>query len=396
MSETMVLPIIAGIIIIILVITMILRRFNQQPLIAFIIAGMLVGPFGLKLIKDANVVATLGTMGIVLLLFFIGMHISLPQLISKWRIAIFGTIFQIFLSIFCVMILGKIFNWPIGLVILIGFIISLSSSAVVLKLLDQWNELKTKIGQNVLAVLIVQDIAVIPMIILINFLNGQGFNPLEFSVNMIGVLLIFVLILLAMLFGKKIPIQPKDKQVQLLVALAICFGLAGLSGLFGISPALGAFAGGIIVASTKQTKWISKSLESFHMVFVSLFFIYIGMLINLSFIFHNIGLILSLVLLVLFVNTLINTVILRALGDSWKESLYAGALLAQVGEFSFLLAEIGFGKGLITDHLYQALIAMIALSLLFSPFWVQLLKKILRISKNYKFELLNFSKKIRN
>lgn len=391
-AESTVLPIIAGIIIVILIITIILRRFNQQPLIAYILGGMLVGPFGIGLVKDANLVSSLGTIGIVLLLFFIGMHISLPNLISKWRIAIFGTLFQIFLSIFCVVILGKIFDWPIQLVILIGFIISLSSSAVVLKILDQWKELKTKIGQNVLAILIVQDIAVIPMIILINFLGGESFNPLNLSLNVIGILVIFILVLLAVMFGRKIPIQPKDKQVQVLVALAICFGLAGLTSLFGISPALGAFAGGIIVASMRQTTWISESLESFHMVFVSLFFIYIGMIINLKFIWENVFLVISLVFVVFFVNMFINAVILKALGDSWKESIYAGALLAQVGEFSFLLAEIGFKQGIVTDHIYQATIAMIALSLLFSPFWVQMWKKILHISKNYKFELLSFAR----
>ena len=144
-----------------------------------------------------------------------------------------------------------------------------------------------------------------------------------------------------------------------------------------LSTALGAFVGGMLVAKMKDSIWIRSSLEAFHVVFIALFFMSIGMLLNMEFIEQNSTLLGTLLVMVLVGNTLIATVTLRLLKLSWSKSLYTAAMLAQVGEFSFILATLGRQSKLITDYGYHVTVAVIALSLFASPFWVALARKIL-------------------
>jgi len=169
----------------------------------------------------------------------------------------------------------------------------------------------------------------------------------------------------------------RDREIQIFAALLACFGLAFLTGMVGLSAALGAFVAGLVVASARETEWVQDALEPLRIVFVALLFVSMGMLIDVQFVRQHIFLLLALLLGVLFTNTFINAGILRVLGDDWRGSLYAGALLSQIGEFSFVLASVGSQAGLISDFGYQATIALIALSLLVSPLWIQLSKLLL-------------------
>ncbi|HBA34174.1 MAG TPA: hypothetical protein DCZ12_08590 [Gammaproteobacteria bacterium] len=169
-----------------------------------------------------------------------------------------------------------------------------------------------------------------------------------------------------------------DHEIQIFAALSICLGLSLLTGLIGLSTALGAFVAGMIIGAAKETQWVHHSLESFRVIFVALFFVSIGLLVDLEFIAEYWGQIALLVILVILTNTFINGVILKLLGESWRDSLYAGTLLSQIGEFSFVLAAVGIQAHIISDYGYQLTVAVISITLLMSPPWIMFIKYIIK------------------
>ena len=373
-----ILSVFVGIAFLILIISIFLRSFQQPYVIAYIIAGIFIGPV-LGLVTNENLVSSLGTIGVVLLLFFVGIEISLPKLLSNWRVAIFGTFFQILISVAFVLLIGVWLKWSLERIILLGFVISLSSTAVVVKILQDMHEMNTKIGQNVMSILLVQDLAVIPMLIVLNLLGGKAPTMAQIYLQLIGGLAIIGFVVW-IIYKRKLSLPfskfaKNDREMQVFAALLICFGLAFITGLVGLSTALGAFIAGIVVSITKETHWVSKSLEPFYVVFVAIFFVSIGMLIDIAFIIEHIGMVILLVVIALIINTFINAIVFRFLGDNWKESFYSGALLSQIGEFSFVLGAIGFQSGIITEFGYKAAIAVISITFFLSPLWISLIKK---------------------
>jgi CPA2 family monovalent cation:H+ antiporter-2 len=169
----------------------------------------------------------------------------------------------------------------------------------------------------------------------------------------------------------------KDRELQLFGALGICFGVALLTGWLGLSTALGAFVAGMFIGVARETQWLHHSLEPFRVIFVALFFVSVGMMVDLQFMMENAGLIALLVVMVLVLNTFINAVILVLLGDPWRETLYVGALLAQIGEFGFVLAAVGINGHIITEYGYQLVISIITVTLLLSPAWILLVRRLL-------------------
>lgn len=358
----------------VLLLALAFRRLHQPSIVAFIIAGAMLGPFGFRLVTEPGTIAALGNIGVVLLLFFLGLEVSLPQLVSRWRIPIGGTILQIGLSVLLALGIGALLDWPLGRSLLVGFVVSLSSTAVVLKLLEDRGELGTRTGQDVLGVLLAQDLAIAPMIVLVGVLGGAHQEwwqvPLQVMVAAALIALVTVAVrkqTVRIPFAKLIK---NDHELQLFGALVMCFGLALLTGMVGLSPALGAFVAGILVSSARETAWVRDTLHQFKVLFVSLFFVSVGMLIDLPFLVDSLLLVLGLALLILVVNTLLNAGILRALGEPWRESLYFGSILSQVGEFSFVLTQAGLVAGLISGFGYQLIVSVIAVTLLLSPLWI--------------------------
>ncbi|MBI2543244.1 MAG: cation:proton antiporter [Candidatus Aenigmarchaeota archaeon] len=391
-----VIPILVIFSVMVLILGIVLRFLKQPSVIAYIVVGVLLGSYGFGVV-DESVVSHLGTIGIVLMLFFIGMEVSLQNLVSKWRVAIFGTLFQILFSVFLVWLIGLLFDWPLSRSILVGFVISLSSTAVVLRILQEWGETNSKIGQNILGILLVQDLAIVPMLIILGYMGGDSFTRGGLTLQIVGGLALIGLMAWIINRGNiKLPFNrliQNDHEVQVFLALVICFGLALLTGVFGLSTALGAFFAGIIVSNARETHWVQANLNPFRTVFVALFFVYIGMLININFLTEHIILVSLLVVAVFLTNTFINSVILKFLGDSWQESLYSGALLSQIGEFSFVLGTVGLQSGIITQFEHNAIIAVISLSLLLSPFWIYLMKHFTNYDIDRHLSLMNLQMK---
>ncbi|MDH3475664.1 MAG: cation:proton antiporter, partial [Rhodospirillales bacterium] len=326
-------------------------------------------------------IGRLGAVGVVLLLFFVGLEVSPQSLASNWRVSLMGTILQVALTTALVFAFGWVLGWPLGRSILLGFVISLSSTAVVLKLLKDWEELDTKVGQDVLGVLLTQDMMIIPMLIALGLFMGDQPNVWQIVLQLAGAAGLIGLVVWITVRGEvHLPFRAVirgDPEFQVLAALLICFGLALFSGLLNLSTALGAFVAGMVIQATREVEWAEDSLESFRVVFIALFFASVGMLVDLNFILQHWWQLLVLVLIVVVANTAINAWVMRLLGRSWRDSFYAGALLSQIGEFSFVLAAVGWQAGAINDFGYQMTIAIIAISLLVSPAWIALAKRVL-------------------
>ncbi len=352
-------------------------RFLRQPhIVAYLLAGVILGPFGLKVLNDAETLSRAGEFGVALLLFFVGMKVSPRKLMARWQLTGLGTLVQILASIGVVGLIGAWLDWPINRILLIGFVISLSSTAVVLNVLQDRNELHTQVGRDVIGILLAQDLAIVPMLIIIGLLGGEKPAPAELLQQGIGVIgIILMLWWLTASNRVRLPLGARlrnDHEMQVFAALAIFLGMASLFAWLGLSAALGAFLAGMLIGVARETTWVQTRLDPFRVVFVALFFVSIGGLVDLHFFAAHLALIGSLVGLVLLTNWVINTLTFRLLGESWAHSVYSGALLSQIGEFSFVLAAVGLQVGTIGDFAYQLTIAVIAVSLLLAPTWISL------------------------
>ena len=380
-----ILPYTVGALFAILILGLLLRSLKQPHVVGYLVAGVILGPHGMALVQDEATLSRLGAIGVVLLLFFIGMEASPRKLIENWKVAVLGTLLQIVVSIGCVWPLGLFLDWPVERIILIGFVISLSNTAVVLKLLKDWKEFDTKVGQNVLAILLAQDLAVVPMLIILAMFGDSSAEHGNVFLQIGGAVLIAVIVgYIAVKNTIHLPLSRilgEDLEMHVFAALAICLGLSLLTGLAGLSTALGAFVAGMLIGAAKETRWVHHSLEPFRILFVALFFVSIGMLVDLGFLLSHWYQVSALIFLVLITNTFINGMILRMLGDNWRDSIYAGTLLSQIGEFSFVLAAVGIQAKIISGYGYQMTVVVIAMSLLLSPAWIMLVKLALKIDQ---------------
>lgn len=371
--------------VIVIIIGSILKFFKQPYIIAYILAGVLIGKHGFGLVTDVESIKVIGELGLILLLFFIGMETSLPDFIKNWKVPTFGTILQVIGSVLMVAAIGYFLDWTINRIVVLGFIVSLSSSAVVIKLLQDNNESDTKIGQSVISILLTQDILIVPMLIITSYLGGNIPSVKEMSLQIIGGVLLVAGIIWVLRKKKfTLPFSEKmenDHEMQVFMAIIVCFGFAVTTAFFGISAALGAFVGGKVVNASHSTEWFHDSLHSFRVVFVAIFFASVGMLIDISFLLENWKIIALLIAVAYIGNQFINSVVIYYFVKDWKASFYGGALLAQIGELSFVLASTAFYANIITDFGYQLAIIVISLTLLISPFWISATKKILGINK---------------
>jgi len=376
------LPIIVGAIVTILLIGLVLRSLHQPQIVGYLIAGLVIGPHGIGLLQDPVMIGRLGGVGLIVLLFFVGMEASPGSLLSRWRLAIFGVLLQVAATVGVVWLIGVYLGWSFAQIVLVGFVISLSSTAVVLKLLKDWKELGTQTGQNVLVVLLAQDMALVPMIIAINLMGGDEPPVRELIAQLVGAVVLIGIA--AWVFTREhvsLPFAARlraDHELQVFAALLLCFGLALISGQLGLSTALGAFVAGLVVSSAQETDWVQESLEPFRVVFVAAFFVSVGMLIDIDYVRNNLLTLGLLVVVIVVVNTLLNAAILRLLGSSWRRAGYAGALLSQIGEFSFILAALAHTGKMLPDADYRMIVAVIAISLVLSPGWIALCKALLK------------------
>lgn len=248
--------------------------------------------------------------------------------------------------------------------------------------------MRSETGRIAVGVLIAQDIAVVPMLILVSSLGGE-----ELHIGTIVIKMIIAIAILAALlwwFGRhgklRVPYSEavEDKvEILALGALAICFGAAAISGLAGMSPAYGAFLSGIVIGNSTLRSRVIPVIEPIQSVLLVVFFLSIGLLIDLDFIRENVWPVLGAALIVIAAKTVLNIFLLRKTGSSPQIALVAGLSMAQIGEFSFVLAAAGLGAGVLQFDTYKVAIAVTAVSLLVSPLWVSMMHRLENIASEH-------------
>jgi len=355
-------------------------RLKQPIVVAYILTGILLGPSGLAVIEDRDVVTRIGEIGVIMLLFFVGMEVSIPRLMQRWQVVFAGTNIQIIISVIVCVGLALLFDmsWQQG--VLFGFIISLSSTAVVLKMLKDSGELDLPTGQNALGVLLVQDMAIIPMMIILSTLGGVEATSSDIVIQVVGGIAILTFVFWLMR-SKRFHIPSSligDTDQRMMLGLLLCLGSASLTGWLGLSPGLGAFLAGVLLASSDKAEWVHEHLGPVHVIFMALFFMSVGMLVEIDYLLEHAGIVIGATLLVFLFNAGTNVFVMRALGEDWESSLITAGLLSQIGEFSFLLAAVGLHVALIDTSLHTMTVLVIALTLILSPMWHSLFKRFAR------------------
>ncbi|MDX8392412.1 MAG: cation:proton antiporter [Mariprofundaceae bacterium] len=364
-----------------LLLATLMREIKLPAAIAYIITGVLVGPTGLGLVHDRELLTHMGELGVIMLMFFIGMEVSLPRLIAGWRIAVLGTGAQIGISVLICTLGATIFELPWQTGVLFGFIVSMSSTAVVLSMLKDSGELEHPFGQNALGVLLMQDLAIVPMMIVIGLISGgNDGNWTATAIQLVGGgILVTAAIWLMRTPGWRIPAWlTRGMERRVMLGLLLCFSAAMLTAQLGLSAPFGAFLAGMLLHASDQSDWVEEHLRSLYVVFVAIFFLSVGMLVDFRFVLTHWTLMIALTLAVLVLNSGINSLVLRALGERWPVALLTGGVLGQIGELSFLLASMGLSFGLMSEIASHITIAVIALTLMLSPVWMMCIKALIR------------------
>ncbi|MDF3034685.1 MAG: putative exchanger [Alphaproteobacteria bacterium] len=355
-------------------------RLKQPPILGYILAGILLGPSGMGLIQSRSQVGLLAELGVLLLLFVVGMELSLRTFKKVWVVSTLCTIFQVAASILITGLLAKFFGWSFGLSLLLGFVLSLSSTAVVVKMLESIGEMRTETGQMAIGVLIAQDLAIVPMILILRNLDSPWYDPaLIFKLVLSIGLIVGLITYLSRNQRVRLPLTQiiaGEKDLTPLASLTFCFAAAAISGLIGLSAAYGAFLAGLVLGNTHERLIMLETTKPIQSILMMAFFLSIGLLLDTSFIWQNLGIVFLLLFILTIGKTAINITILHLLRLPWSQAFIIGVVLAQLGEFAFLLSTVGHETHIINDFDEKLIIALTVLSLALSPLWLTVARRL--------------------
>ncbi|MCM2359868.1 MAG: cation:proton antiporter [Geobacteraceae bacterium] len=344
-----------------LVTVILLRRFRFPSIIGFLATGMVAGPHALGLIRDTHEVEQMAEIGVVLLLFTIGIEFSLKELMRIRQLVLLGGGFQLLFTTLAIAALGTLFHFSLPQSIFFGFLVALSSTAILMKLLIDSGEMDTPHGKTALGILIFQDLCVVPLMLFTPLLAGGG-NGLQ---EIVIISAKAGAVVLAAHYGARflVPwifeqvVKSRSRELFILTIIFIGMGTAWLTAQAGLSLALGAFIAGLAISESEYSHQALSDIMPFREAFMSLFFISVGMLLNPAFLLRYPLLIVTLVVAIILIKTLITTGAGVALGLPMRIALTAGLALAQIGEFSFVLSQAGLQHGLLSPEAYQIFLA---------------------------------------
>ena len=363
---------------------MTMQRLRQPAVVGYILAGVLLGPSGLGLVENRAFVEILAELGVLMLLYLIAMEMSLRGIREVWKIAVLTTVTQIIAGLAVMAVIGTLLDWSGPHIILLGFVVAISSTAVAIKMLEEIGELRSRVGQITVGVLIAQDLAVVPMMLIIGSFRGGGTMEFDAIIKM-AVAIAFLAVLIVYLSRRRrirLPFSRligSNPDLMPLAGLAFCFGTAALSGLLGLSVAYGAFLAGLIVGNSTARRVMVQHTAPIQSVLLMVFFLSIGLLVDLRYIWDNVWTVVVILLFITVLKTALNIVVIRFLGETWPRAFLSGVLLAQIGEFSFVLAALGLSVAAVSYEAQRLIVAITVLSLVFGPLWLESARRLHRI-----------------
>ncbi|QPD03037.1 MAG: Sodium:proton exchanger [Candidatus Nitrospira kreftii] len=353
------------------------HQFRLPSIAGFLVAGALIGPHGLNLISDIETVQVLAEIGIVLLLFTIGIEFSLKHLASLRRLLLIAAPIQVGGVIAIALLGGLVAGLPAPQAIFWGFLLSLSSTAIVLKALAASGESDSPHGRATIGILVFQDLAVVPMILLTPILASPNDGALSSVLLTLGksILVVGCIVAGAWFAVPKLLehiVRSRSRELFLLTIIVLCLGIAWLTSLGGLSLALGAFIAGLVISESEYSHQAIAEVLPFRDSFNSLFFVSIGILMDWRILLEYPILVVGLLILVLLVKFVAGVGAVLAASLPPRAAVMTGIALAQVGEFSFILAQVGQDNNLLSGAPYQIFLAVSVCSMIITPFLMQL------------------------
>jgi monovalent cation:H+ antiporter-2, CPA2 family len=359
------------------------RSLRLPPMLGYLTVGVVIGPNALALAQNSAGIKHLGEFGVVFLMFAIGLEFSLPKLRAMRRhvfgLGLLQVVSTMVLTTFGALLLGKLMpslwqtSWQAAFAL--GGVMAMSSTAIVVKLMAERLELESEHGKRVIGVLLFQDLAVVPLLVLIPAL-GSPPNEL-FTALGLALLKATVLVTILLVGGQRVMrwwltlvARRKSEELFMLNLLLITLGLAWLTELAGLSLALGAFIAGMLISETEYRQQVETDIRPFHDVLLGLFFITIGMMLDWRIVFERWSLVLMLIVLSLLLKLTLVTLLARVMGSAMGVALRSGLYLAQAGEFGFVLLTLAQERGLLAPALLNPILASMVLSMLATPFIV--------------------------
>jgi CPA2 family monovalent cation:H+ antiporter-2 len=352
------------------------NRLRLPALAGFMVAGVLIGPYGLGLIHDAHAIEALAEIGVVLLLFTIGLEFSLRRLLEMRQMVFAGGGLQVSLTVAAVAGIALLFGRPSTQALFFGFLFALSSTAIVLKSYVDRAEVDAPHGRAGVGVLLFQDLSIVPMMLLVPVLGGEETSAARVALTLGAAFLAVAAIVLAarVLVPRLLHliVSLRSPEVFILTVVLLVLGISWLTSVAGLSLAIGAFIAGMVLSESEYSHQIVADILPFRDVFNSIFFISIGMLLSLGALWAELGPVLALVVALVVGKSLLTLLVLRVLGTPLRVAATAGIGLAQVGEFSFILARVGVSDGLLGQDDYQRFLAASIISMVVTPFLIKL------------------------
>jgi CPA2 family monovalent cation:H+ antiporter-2 len=348
-------------------------RFKVPEVIGLLLTGVIAGPSVLGIFGHTSEIEYFAEIGVVLLLFTIGMEFSFKSLLEVKKEFLVGGTLQVLFTFIISSVLSLLLGLSMNTAILMGFLIALSSTAIVLRLLQEKDELGTPHGRIILGILIFQDIIAVPMMLIIPFLTGSSGSLLQ-TIPVLLIEIIGIIILVVICTTWIVPrvlqrvARTRSQELFLLSVVVLGLAMAWLTSSIGMSLALGAFLAGLIISESQFGHQALGNILPFRYVFTSIFFVSIGMLLDLGFLASHPFLILAAVVAVLLIKAIVGGVTTIVLGYPIRTVVLVGLAVSQVGEFSFILSKIGLDGGLLSPDLYQFFLATSILTMGISPF----------------------------
>ncbi|HEX8630737.1 MAG TPA: cation:proton antiporter [Catenuloplanes sp.] len=350
-------------------------RMRIVPIVGFLLAGVAIGPHALGLVNSREAIDAAAEVGVILLLFTIGIEFSLSRLAAMWRLIVIGGGLQVVLTVAVTAAVLALFgiSWQVG--VFTGFLVSLSSTAIVLRLLASRAETQTEVGRGALAYLIFQDLAIVVMVLLVPVLGGGAGSPVQVAKALGTAIVIVAVVLVAarLIMPRLLEVVARacSPEVFLLTVIAICFGTAFLTSLAGVSLSLGAFLAGMVVSESRHSDHALGEILPLQILFSATFFVSVGMLLDIGFVVRHLPLVIAGILgvaAVKLITTAASAAILRL-----RPGVVVGLslLLVQVGEFSFVLEregrEVGLSPAGLGEDGAQAFMAATVLLMVATP-----------------------------
>jgi CPA2 family monovalent cation:H+ antiporter-2 len=352
-------------------VSIVFQRLRQPALVGYLFTGILIGPHAFSLLGGTEVIAELADIGVVLLLFTIGMEFSFSDLMKSKKAVLLGGSSQVVLTIALAWAVVMLLDLSWQAAMFVGFALCLSSTAIGLSLLQKAGVMESPLGRVCLGILIFQDIAVVPLMLLIPWLGGGNAAEIDHWALMLkGGAVIVLLVagwrwIVPFIIGKVA--ASRSQELFIITVVGLCVAVSALTSWAGLSMALGAFAAGVMIAESPYSHQAMGYVIPLRDIFTSVFFVSIGMLLDLSFVFENLRLVLSAALVILLGKTILISAIAFFLRLPAGQSLLAGITLCQVGEFAFVLVSVGMDYRMLTPEQHQLFLAAAVLTMVLTP-----------------------------